>query len=154
DLAPGERLVLEVGERRAPPEGQRLVQPRSRCKRSQVTGFLEKTLEVVHVELVDRNAKQIPRGLGQDAVAPERLPQLRDMDLKRGQSRLRRLLTPERVDQPLSRDELVRAEEKRGQQGPRLATAHLDRLTVLDDLERPQETKLHCLDDSATGLRR
>ncbi len=56
-LSPGERLVLEVAERRPPPKRQRFAQCCSCCRRIQVVRLFQKTLESLQVEFVDADSK-------------------------------------------------------------------------------------------------
>ena len=92
---------------------------------------------------------------------PERLAELRDVDLKRLLRRLRRLVLPERLDQAVSRDDLVRMEKQESEERTLLGAADVEDLPVLDDLEWSEDTELHQAADGSTawtqpqdGLRR
>ena len=58
----------------------------------------------------------------------------------------RRLLPPDRVDQPVGRDRLVRVEEELGEEGAGTGAAELHgEAVVVDDLERAEHPELHAL---------
>ena len=69
--------------------------------------------EAVEVELARVDAEHVSGRLGDDPVGPEQLAQLRDEVLERRRRRPRRLLAPERVDQPVGRDRLARRRSRR-----------------------------------------
>jgi len=56
--------------------------------------------------------------------------------LQRGLGGLGWPLAPERVDQPLAGDDLVRVQEQRAQQAPLLLPRKRERPTVFDHFER------------------
>ena len=51
-------------------------------------------------------------------------------------------LVPERVDQPVRRDDLAGAQEKQREQRPLFAGADLERPAALPDLERAEDAEL------------
>jgi hypothetical protein len=56
---------------------------------------------------------------------------------------LRWLLTPELVDQAVTRDDLVGVDEQDPEQGTLLRAAYRERVVPIDDLDRPEDSKLH-----------
>jgi hypothetical protein len=81
-----------------------------------------------------------------DPVGAERLPQRVHVHLEGARGARRRRLAPDRVDQPVGRDRLVRAEEELGEERARPRAAELQRnAVVVDDLERPEHPELHAL---------
>ena len=54
-----------------------------------------------------------------------------------------RLRAPELVDEPVCRDDLVRAREKEREKCPLPCAAERERTALLDDLERSQDAELH-----------
>ena len=72
----------------------------------------------------------------------QELPQLGDVHLDRVAGRIRRILAPERVDQGVARDDLVRLQQQGGEERPGLLPAECDRLTVGADGKRPEQLEL------------
>ena len=115
DLSLGERLVRDVGERRAAPERECVTEePRSGLGRRPLP-LLDQALEAEQVELFGLDSDQVAGFLGDDRVP--------------GASSLRSRETwycsalaaafgapfpPQLVDQPVGRDDLVRAREQQG----------------------------------------
>jgi hypothetical protein len=56
--------------------------------------------------------------------------------------RRRRALAPERVDQPLTRDDLVRVQQQQREHGPLPRTAERERSFFAHDLERSQQPEV------------
>ena len=137
-VRPGERLVRQVGERRAAPERERLADPvRTRCGQP---------LEPVDVELVRLDADEVARRTGDDAVGAEGAPQRVDVDLQGVLGAGRRRLAPDRVDQPVGGDDLVRVEQELREQrpGPRPPERY-GHSVVADHLQRPQQAEFQGL---------
>jgi len=132
-LGLGEAPVGEVGERRSPPEGQRLPE----------AALLLQSLEALQIELVGRKAQQVAGRHGLQALPAEELAELGDVHLQRLGGGLGRLSLPEGVDQAVARDDLVPVEQQDGQQTALLGApkAHRPRLGV--NLERPKDAELH-----------
>src|SRR5205085_4617067 len=61
--------------------------------------------------------------------------------LQRGRRGPGRLLAPERVDDPVGRDDPVHVEQKQGEKGALLLSAELQRLAFVGHLERPENPK-------------
>src|SRR5258706_10630933 len=99
--------------------------------------------EALEVDFARIGAEQVAAGLRDDAVSAESLAQLRDVHLQRLAGGRRRLVPPQRVDQPLARDGAVRLEQEPREQRALLLPAQLERAPVVDHLERAEETEVH-----------
>jgi len=82
----------------------------------------------------------------------ERLAELRDVVLQRVGGCPGRLSAPERVDEPVCRNDLVRTREKEGEERPLPCPAERERAGPLDNLERSEDAKLHVVLLSAAVL--
>jgi len=67
------------------------------------------------------------------------------LHLKRVPRRLLRLLAPERVDQPVARDDLVRVQQQAGEERRLPTLSEPDGTACVDDFERSENAKLRCL---------
>jgi hypothetical protein len=76
-------------------------------------------LEPLEIQLARLDAKSVAGSLGRDPVRSEPLAKRVHLHLERIRSGLRRALAPERVDQPVTRDDVPGGEEQARQQ-PRL----------------------------------
>ncbi len=116
DLVLGERLVGEVGQRRAAPEGER----RSQALRggARVAALLcgaalgRQPLEAVDVELIGAQLERVTAAASDERALAERLPQPRDVDLHRLRRGFRLALAPELVDDAIDRDDLAAMNEQ------------------------------------------
>ncbi len=133
DLRLGEALVGELGERGVPPERQRLLQ---------LPLFLQ-ALEAREIELIGFDPQQIAGHLRLHALPAEHLSELRDVHLQSLVRRRRRLVVPQRVDQPVAGDDPVRLHQEQSQKRALLLPAEIERSSVRQDLERAQDPKLH-----------
>jgi hypothetical protein len=92
DARPGEALVRDVGQRRAPPQAERVAQPLRRLARqapvSQVAGLVDQALEAVQIQLAGLHGDQVARRPGAQHVGHERLAQARDVHPQRGRGLL------------------------------------------------------------------
>ena len=79
---------------------------------------------------------RLERAFGQE------LPQLGDVDLDGVPRRLGRVLTPERVDEAIARDDRIRLEEQDCEQCTPLLAAERDRFPVAACLQRPKQAEL------------
>src|SRR5207302_401673 len=77
-----------------------------------------------------------------EPLRPERLPELRDVDLERLRGTRGRLLAPELVDEPLGRDDAVSVQQEEREERARLLRCEADGSAVDDRLERPEEPEL------------
>ena len=129
-----QRLELRQIRGRSAPEverpPERLGRPGRVSDRQRRAAGLRQALELEDVDRsgVDREAVAGRRGLEQ--VRRQELAELRDVDLERVARRVRRVLTPERVDQVVSGDDPVRLQQERREQRPALLAAELDRRPV------------------------
>jgi hypothetical protein len=117
------RLELDPVEHRAAPERERVAQQRRR--RHDVSlgrppaRIGNQLLEPRRVQSLRLDAQHVTGRVGRDrvgAAACERLAELRDMHVQRLVRRRRRRLPPERVDQPVARDNLACVQEQDGEQ--------------------------------------
>jgi len=152
DLDLGEGLVAEVGQRRSPPQSERLPQRRIRVigvvARERAPSLLQETLEAIYVHLTGRDLEDVTVRARVDDVFSrlayprscfECLAQARDMHLNVLDRARGRPLTPQGVDQPIDRDDLVRVQEQHRQDKALLAPSKLDLgAVVVVDLERSE----------------
>ena len=143
----GERLVGDIREGRAAPEPERLPQHRRSVLRlagRQVdAGACEEPLEPVDVQLVRLDHEPIAAALGRDALLPETLAQRMHLDLQGVGGCRRRTFTPDRVDQPVTRDDLASLQKKAVKQQHLPAGAERHRAAVVEDLEGTEDAELH-----------
>ena len=125
DLALREGLVAELLERRAAPELERVAKLRAALARGHDLRLLQERLRPVHVQLGRVDANQVAGRLRDDPVGAEHLSQLRDEVLERGRGRSRRLLAPERLDQPVGGDRSPRVEQEQREEGALLRAPEL-----------------------------
>ncbi len=135
DLGLGEALVGEVRQRISAPQLERL--PR--------LSAVAQELETGEIELVRLEPQQVSARFRLQTLPSEHLPQLRDVDLQRLSRRLRRLLVPEGLDQPLLRDHAVRVHGKHGERGTLLGAAEVERPPVVEHFERAEDAEIHRL---------
>src|ERR687892_2640085 len=90
DLPLSEPLVDELGERRPPPERERLLQGgERRLRRSAgklLPRLLDQPLEADGIDEIGVGAEQVARRPREERLPPDELPQLRDVDLEGVQS--------------------------------------------------------------------
>ena len=141
DLGLREWLVGEIRERAAPPEGKRLVEQLGAPAPGGLARACNQSLESFEVERARFRSQQVARRMGLDDVAPEGPAELRHRVVHRLRGGLRRPFAVELVDQPLGREELVRTQQKEGEDGAAISTADLDPAVAVADLERPQKSK-------------
>src|SRR5207237_8710834 len=96
-------------------------------------------LEAVGVERALAALALVPRRARHEPFRPERLPELRHVDLERLRRPLRSLLAPELVDEPLGRDDAIPVQQEEGEEGAGLLRPEAHRLAFDADLERPEE---------------
>ena len=106
DLVAQERLEGEILERRSAPERQRCTQLLGPFARLCAARLGRQALEARQIEQLGVDAEDVAGRLRDDELGPDRFPQPRDVVLERRRRRLRRLRTPDLVDQPVTRDEL------------------------------------------------
>ena len=156
--ATSDRVALEiagVGQRSAAPQVERLGEPRHRGGRVAVrvalAGQHEQAFEALHVELVGLDPQEVAVRTGGQSSAGrirvacelEHLAQAADVDAERGRGARRRLAVPELLDQLLRRHRTVRAHGEQHQQLARLGAAQRHGRSVVADLGRTEDSKLH-----------
>ena len=132
DLALREVLEREVVERGSAPEGERLL----------VAVLVEQLAEAVQVELIRRDVQHVAGRLRLEPAGAELPPQPRHVAL---QLRLRgrgRRLAPERVDEPVLGDDLVRAQQQIAEQRALPPALDGERTAILHHLQRSQDPEL------------
>ena len=159
DLVESERLIGEVGQRRAAPQSERVAQqrrgPRRVACRLSPLPLVETLLEAVNVQLASLNVECVTSRLGPQTVVAQCATQLRDVVLEDLRRRRGRPLTPKLVDQPVRRERLVRMDQQERQQRTLLATPERDRSPLIADLERTEDVEIHvCVGDRSHPRRR
>src|SRR5215211_2222790 len=97
----------------------------------------------MEVELVLFEPERVAGLARRDAVAPEQLPQRRDMTLHHVAGGRRRPRAPERVDGFVHRDHLSRPEQQQREERPLLPPPRRGVAPAVYDLHPPQEPELH-----------
>jgi hypothetical protein len=146
DVALGKGLVGDVGQGRASPEPERFAEDRGRLLRcpgrEPAAPLREELLESLEVELALRDPKAVSGPLGRDAARPQPLSERVHLHLERVPSGLPGLLAPERVDEEIARDDLVRVQQQVGEQQRLPSGSERDGAAVVDDLERSQNAEV------------
>ena len=146
------RLTGEVGERRAAPQIQRVVERAdggTRVDRQQAPGVSQDRSEPCGVELRRLRLEAVARSAPLEPFGAERLAQVRGVALERVAGRLGWLIAPDLVDEHLGGDEMVGAEEQVGEDRTLLGSAERDRaVAFLEHLDRPEHPELHAADRS------
>ncbi len=137
-LAHHRLFELDIGEGGATPEPERFSQARRPLLRRYVPGLADHALEAVDIDRIPRDVEQVARRAGDEQVGAEHLPELRNEVLERADGGLGRFVAPELVDEPISRDDLSRAQREEREQSALLLPAHVEEATVDYDLERPE----------------
>jgi len=142
-----ERLVEDVGERRPPPQTERRHKRLPGGPRLALRELLARTadeaLEPVDVELVRLDPQHVSRRLPAQPVLPDSAPQPGDVAVERLVDAGRRPLAPQRLDQAVARDRLVRVQTQHRQKTALLRPAERKRLAVAPDLDRTKDAELH-----------
>ena len=129
-----ERLVGDVGERRAAPERERL--------REAAVG--DELLEAGGVQLAGLDPQQVAGGARDDPVGSEGLAEGVDVHLERAADACGRILAPHGVDQPVGRDRFVAVEQQeREQRSWALSPERQGLPAVPEHLQRPEHPELH-----------
>ena len=129
DLGLGKRLVEEVRERRAAPEGERLAHRALGGDRiaahERGAPLLRQSREAVDVDVFGRELEHVP-GRTRCEHRPERLPELGDVDVNCVPRRFRWLARPERLDEAIDRDDAARLEPERSKERAGLRPSERD----------------------------
>ncbi len=133
DLGLRERLVEEVGESRAAPQAERLAESGLRCLGApvlkRVSTLVGEADEAVRVDPVRVELEHVARrARGDDR--PERLAELRHVDLDGVRGGLGRLSRPEALDEAVDGDDATDVEREDGEQCARLWPAEPDGTTA------------------------
>ena len=142
----GHREGLDhVGQRRAPPERQRLTGGAAGQQPLEAQRIAVVAPEAQLVAVPARDDRTVATGRG------KRLAQLRDVDLQHLRRGRRRLLAPDTVDEPVGRHRLAGVEREQGEERARLAGAEGDLSPPDAGLHGSQDTDVQ---PPATVLRR
>ena len=144
DLAARERLVRDVGQRRAAPQHQRLARHPAG----------DQLLEAMSVQATVAQAQLVAAPAREDLPAVsalrQRLAQLGDVELDHLVGSGRWLLAPQPFHEPVGRDGRALVQREQGEQGARLARADGHRLTADADLHGSEDADLHLSTSQAT----
>ena len=106
--------------------------------------LLEQALEAVDVDSLRVDLERVPAApRHQELVGLERLPQPRDLHVQAVPRRPGRALGPERLDESISRDDLVRVDQEERQQRARLRAPQRKRAVLADCFDGPEQPELH-----------
>jgi hypothetical protein len=135
------RSVCEPVQRRAAPE---LHRERGRLRRgtciagAQCNACLSEQL--VESQGVDGRVRQrVAVGRGDDRLLPERSPKTSDVMLNGVARRGRQVVSPQRIDQRVDRDDATATKRKQCEEALALAATHLRRPSTDEDLEWPEK---------------
>ena len=138
-----ERRVAQVGESGPTPERERLAEKLRRDRRARGrAGALEQMLEAPEIELALTDLELVAGAPRAQPLPPEEPAQAVHGDLDRVLRGAGRPLAPERVDDALSRHDLVRVQEEQREQRALAQAARRKRRSVPPDLEGPQQPEL------------
>ena len=143
----GERLVLEIRERRPAPERQRIALGLKGLRRlpgrQGLTRLLRQPFEALQVELFRRDVNRVSgRARLDPCVLAEELPQLGDLTVHLRRCRDGWAPCIELVGKRVDRDDPVRIEQQDRERRALLRSAELNRPRRSDDLERTQDPEL------------
>ena len=105
--------------------------------------LVPKPFEAGEIDICWFGRQHVARRARDEHIGPESLAQPRDVHLDGLHGRLRRLLTPERIDQLRARHDPVRVQHEQRQQRARLLPTQRKFLPVLADFERTKHGELH-----------
>ena len=127
-LNAGQRLVEQVDPRRPTPQRERLAQRRPSsgviARLGCPIGGPDQLLEPIDVELARLDREQVAAGLAEQPARAELLSQPVDVGIERFGDAWRRVLSPQRLDQFTSRNDLVCVQQQHRQQRPLLAPSN------------------------------
>ena len=127
----------------APPDIECLAQLVAGIRGGRSSSLCDELLEANDVELIRLNPEAISGRARLDAIRTKRLAQLRHVHLQRGLSRCRRRLTPQLVDQSVTRHHLIRVQGQDRKHGALSRPADVKRAAVLHNLQRTENPELH-----------
>ena len=151
-LGAGERLEHKIGKRRAAPQAERLPQRRGRGRgiaRQRLPSLSGQAFKTRDIERLAVDIQYVAGRAGHQQAVPRARPLGIERATKRGYARLqrirgvsRRALAPQRVDQPIGRDDLADVQQQHRQKrlAPGAAEGKLPPATP--NLQRTQKPKL------------
>ena len=157
DLVLRERLVREVGERRSAPERERLLELSRRRAGSSWRASSTRAWKRAASSRRPRRRSAYP---GDASRARRRRASCAGERRSPGRSsrRLRRVLAPELVDEPVDRDDLAATEQQKCQQRAWLAGRKVERCALPAHFERPEDPEFerlaHTANRRSTGVNR
>lgn len=143
DLALRPRLQLQIGERIAPEESQRLLQTRGCLLRGRSRRGAHKLVEPVSVNLARRDHQLVAALARHHPTVAERFAQLRHVHLHALQRRLRGRAIPDLFDQMVGRNRPAPGQQQEREKRALLHPSQRDHSTAVLDLERAKYPKLH-----------
>ena len=121
-----EVVECELRERRPAPQRKRGLQKRAPLLRGKPPRVDERVLETTCIDLIRSDVEYVARRACVENVAPQRPAQASDGVLERRGRRLRRLLAPERVDEPVGGDDPAGLEHEDGEERALLGASERD----------------------------
>ncbi len=144
DLRLRERLVDEVGEGWPTPERERLAERGLRglgvVSLQRAPALLGEAREAMDVDVIRGELEHVPRRTGRDH-GPERLAELRDVDLDGVRSRVGRVAGPERVDEAVGGDDAPEVEREHAEERSRLGAPETGGNAIALRLDRAEEAQ-------------
>jgi hypothetical protein len=143
DVRLDEGLVGEVGERRSPPERERLAKQLAGIRRIGCSRRIQERLEARDIELLGFHMERVAGRARHQTIGPELLAQPGHAHLDRLGGGDRRAFAPERLRDPIRRDGLVGVQQEERKDRALLRPAEWNRATVLEDLQRAEKSEFH-----------
>ena len=126
DLCLREVVECELGQSGTAPEVEGGLKPVASLFRGKSPCVRERTLEASRIDLIRLHPEQVARRAGDEDVCAQRATQASDRVLERCGRGLRRLLTPQQVDQAVGCDDVSGVEHEDGEEPALLRTAERD----------------------------
>ena len=130
DLLPSERLVAELRQRLASPQRERLIEQLGAPRRLARPRGVDEAPDAGEIELLGVEPHEVAGRARLDHVRAERLPQLRDEVLQRRRRGRRRVALPQRLDEPVERDDPSCVEQEHREERALLRAAERDRVAA------------------------
>ena len=152
DLGPRERLVREVGERRAahergpPAAAPHVPRPARRAP-------ADEPFEAGDVDLFGRQRQPVPRRLRRDRVPAERLAELRDVVLERVDRAARSIFAPDEVDEDVLRHRPAGAQCEHCEQRSRLPPVWRQDPLAVGNFQRAEDLTSSTLPSTMLAVR-
>ena len=152
-----ERLVADVLVGVPAPQPERLAEARLRraglAPRQLGTPARDQELEALEIQLAGREAQPVAGPVQLDPLGAQAPAQAVHVDLQGVDGRRGRLLTPQRVDQPVARDDLPAGDQQAREQRHLLARRQLDGAGGGGDLHGSEHAELHGRQSSVPARR-